>query len=357
MARIRNRITKADFYTDPELLGWPRDKREFYRRTWAMAEDSGCLEDSPFGWKLLMYPSPLDDDVTPDLLAAWRDELMEAGKLIAYHVNGSQKRYLFITNFHEHERPRNPQSPDLPLPAWVRYEPVTVPTAAGSTTTRHRYSVDTDAVQKLKQHATDHPQPVEKAVENRAAGRTAAVQRPQPSPVLPSPDQPSPVQPSPVLSRTDDGSTDAVQPSHGKKKKNEQLPDVPVTICGPVAKIIGPARVNELLDDGTDLNLQARRLIALIDRLADDAFAHLSDEQRADRRDEARVLAFRRLAKTHASEPIQNLPAYITAMLKNDWHLGDLVGDDFVEAQRRTPRSKTTTEPQSIGDVLKGTVA
>ena len=120
MARLRNRIVKADFWNDGELLRWPREKRTTYQGLWAMAEDSGCLEDDPFGWKLLLWPSPVDADITVAILEQWRDELIEANKLIPYEADG--KRYLYLKTFHQHEHPRNPQSPDLPLPAWVKYQ-------------------------------------------------------------------------------------------------------------------------------------------------------------------------------------------------------------------------------------------
>lgn len=120
MARLRNRIRKADYFSDGELLRWHRDKRTTYSGLWALAEDSGCLEDDPFMWKLLLWPSPLDSDITVELLAQWRDELVEAGKLIPYEVDG--ERFLYIKTFLQHEHPRNPQRPDLPLPEWVEYE-------------------------------------------------------------------------------------------------------------------------------------------------------------------------------------------------------------------------------------------
>lgn len=117
MARLRNRIRKAGYYSDGELLRWHRDKRETYAGLWALAEDSGCLEDDPFGWKLAIWPAPADADITVEILTTWRDELVTAGKLIPYEVDG--KRYLFIRSFHNHERPTNPQQSDLPLPPWV----------------------------------------------------------------------------------------------------------------------------------------------------------------------------------------------------------------------------------------------
>lgn len=117
MARLRNRIRKADYFSDGELLRWPRDKRTTYSGLYAIAEDSGCLEDDCFTWKLLLWPSPLDADITVELLEQWRDELIAAGKLVPYVVAGT--RYLFLRSFHKHEHPRNPQEPTIPLPPWV----------------------------------------------------------------------------------------------------------------------------------------------------------------------------------------------------------------------------------------------
>jgi hypothetical protein len=115
-------MVKAEFWTDPELLRWPLAKRVFYQGLWAMAEDSGCLEDDPFGWKLQLFPSPMDSDVTLESLLAWRDQMVKSGKLLCYKADG--KAYLYLRNFHQHEHPRNPQRPDLPMPKWLRCESV-----------------------------------------------------------------------------------------------------------------------------------------------------------------------------------------------------------------------------------------
>lgn len=138
MSRLRNRMVKAEFWTDPELLRWPLAKRFAYQGLWAIAEDSGCLEDDPFGWKVQLFPSPLDAEVSLDRLAAWRDEWVEAGKLVPYEVAG--KRCLFIHNFHKHQSPRNPQKPDLPLPPWVRHEATEVQ-RGDHTVTRHSFTI------------------------------------------------------------------------------------------------------------------------------------------------------------------------------------------------------------------------
>jgi len=138
MARLRNRIRKADYFTDGELLRWHRDKRATYSALWALAEDSGCLEDDPFMWKLLIWPSPMDADITVELLAQWRDELVEAGKLVPYEAES--ERYLYIKTFHQHEMPRNPQMNDLPLPEWVSRHQVEGVGKDGKRWVRYRYT-------------------------------------------------------------------------------------------------------------------------------------------------------------------------------------------------------------------------
>ena len=141
MSRLRNRIRKADYFTDGELLRWHRDKRTTYTGLWAIAEDSGCLEDDPFTWKLLIWGSPLDADITVELLTQWRDEMVAAGKLIPYEADG--KPYLYIRTFLQHEHPRNPQRADLPIIKCVEWTSVEGIGKDGKRWVRHQY-VDRD---------------------------------------------------------------------------------------------------------------------------------------------------------------------------------------------------------------------
>ncbi len=143
MARLRNRIRKADYFSDGELLRWPRDKRTTYSGLWALAEDSGCLEDDPLTWKVLLWPSPLDADISVEVLAQWRDELVADGKLIPYEADG--KRCLYLRSFHKHELPRNPQRPDLPLPPWLIHD-TTAHKRGDRTVARNAFNVDWDRV-------------------------------------------------------------------------------------------------------------------------------------------------------------------------------------------------------------------
>ena len=151
MARLRNRIRKADYFSDGELLRWHRDKRATYSGLYAIAEDSGCLEDDCFNWKLLLWPSPMDADLTVELLEQWRDEMVAAGKLVPYEVDG--QRFLFLRSFHKHEHPRNPQNPAVPLPPWVTW----VPPGDG---TKAHYVVRTDAIPSPNSTCTESVQSV-----------------------------------------------------------------------------------------------------------------------------------------------------------------------------------------------------
>lgn len=128
-----------------------RDQRAFYHSLWALAEDSACLEDSPFGWKVSAWPSPLDSDITVDVLSTWRDEFIASGKLIPYESGG--KRYIYIPTMAEHEQPRNPQRPSIPLPEWVEW------VAHDSDQRKGAYRHHTPSVQPLYNDCTSVPAP------------------------------------------------------------------------------------------------------------------------------------------------------------------------------------------------------
>lgn len=118
--RLHNRQIKASFWNDPDLLRWPRDKRWFYEGLIQLADDSGCLEDDPFAFKINLFPSPVDSDITLEILAQWVEELIEDKKLVRYEVN--RKQCLFLVNFHKHQKLKNPAAPEVPLPPFLAWE-------------------------------------------------------------------------------------------------------------------------------------------------------------------------------------------------------------------------------------------
>lgn len=117
--QLHNRQIKATFWKDPELVQWPRDLRWFYEGLIQLADDSGCLEDSPFAFKLELFPSPIDADITIEVLEEWRNQLVMAGKIIPY--SSGKKRCLYLSNFQKHQTLKNPQQPDVPLPEWIEW--------------------------------------------------------------------------------------------------------------------------------------------------------------------------------------------------------------------------------------------
>jgi hypothetical protein len=149
------------------MLRWHRDKREFYSSLWACAEDSCCIIDDMFEVKLTAWASPMDADMTIERFEGWRDELVECGKLIPYEVDG--RRYFFIPTMAEHEKPRNPQSPDWPLPPWIAFD-----VAGDGRNRRCTYSFSA----------------YESTVQSDSGNRNTSPALP--CPVLPCPDLPSP---------------------------------------------------------------------------------------------------------------------------------------------------------------------
>jgi len=118
--KLRARITQPEFYSSGDLLRLPREIREFYKSIWAACEDSGCVENDPFELKVSLYPSPLDSDITPEVISGWIGELVKLGKLLPYQVGG--KGYLWSKNFHQHQKLSGCNRPTIPLPEWIEFE-------------------------------------------------------------------------------------------------------------------------------------------------------------------------------------------------------------------------------------------
>ncbi|NPV54683.1 MAG: hypothetical protein HPY71_14405 [Firmicutes bacterium] len=120
--RLHNRQVKADFWRDTELIrALPPVGLMFYQGLWHLADDSGCLEDDPYAYKLHLFP--LYEEVTIELITRWRDTLVNLGKLIRYEVKG--KPYLFLKNFHRHQKLDKPAPPNefsVPMPPWVEWQ-------------------------------------------------------------------------------------------------------------------------------------------------------------------------------------------------------------------------------------------
>ncbi|HEX2951692.1 MAG TPA: hypothetical protein VHV83_19325 [Armatimonadota bacterium] len=117
--RLHNRQLKAGFWTDGTLLRWPLAKRLFYAGLVQLADDSGCLEDDAFSFKIQLFPSPMDAEITVEVLEQWTHELVEAGKLVPYTAEG--KACLFLKTFRKYQRIDTPSAPEVPLPCWLQW--------------------------------------------------------------------------------------------------------------------------------------------------------------------------------------------------------------------------------------------
>jgi hypothetical protein len=189
--RLRNRISKATYWVSGDLLRWHRDKREFYRSLWACAEDSCCIEDDMFEVKMTAWPSPMDVDMTVERFEAWRDELIEADKLVPYYVAG--RRYFFIPPMADHERPRNPQAPDIPVPQWVTF------TVSGTGQARRCTYVFGDCTHALRASSGDSTVTVQSDSGNREATVQSGCGNRKATPALPCTALPCSALPSPDI--------------------------------------------------------------------------------------------------------------------------------------------------------------
>jgi len=118
--KLHNRQIKASFWADTEMIrNFILEERLFYIGLWQLADDSGCVENDPFAFKLFLFP--LNEEVTIETLVSWTQKLIEKQKLISYHTQG--KDGLFLANFHKHQNIKNPQPPIVPLPPWITWKP------------------------------------------------------------------------------------------------------------------------------------------------------------------------------------------------------------------------------------------
>jgi hypothetical protein len=136
--RLHSRQIKPGFWNDTDLITrLTRDGRLFYIGLWQLCDDSGCLFDDPFQFRIHLFPN--DNDMTPEILADLRDQLIALKKAYRYEVAG--KVCIWLSNFHKHQKiPKEaPPGPDsVPLPPWIRW----VPSESGSRS-KSKYEVIT----------------------------------------------------------------------------------------------------------------------------------------------------------------------------------------------------------------------
>jgi hypothetical protein len=285
MSRLRT--IKPGFFLDEELAECSPLARLLFAGIWTIADREGRLEDRPK--RIKVQTLPYDDCDVDELLG----ELERHGFVARYEANGA--RYIAVPTWHKHQNPHVKEGPST-IPA---------PCLNGA------------------KHCQDPDEPCGVLGLGTCLG-------------------------SGVLGLDADGPVENSQPVDNSdprprrtKKSAEPLPDVPVSVCGPVARVVGKDRVAEVLTEGTDLNVAAARYVAKVDELAAKDLGEMTDEARSVARDRCRRVAFERVAATHANGPdIENLAAYLTTAGKRAAVLGDLVGDELVRELRASDHPK-----------------
>jgi len=387
MSRLRNRIRKADYFTDGELLRWPRDKRATYSGLWAISEDSGCLEDDCFEWKMALWPSPMDSDITVEMLEQWRAELVKVGKLIPYEADG--KRYFFLRNFHQHEKPTNPQRPDLPLPEWVCADVTEGKSKDGKRWVRCSYSIRSDLMPPRPGISTDSEQTLSRQEITAAEGPPlSALQDATRQSALSAPaheDDPQPVdnsakpergcsieheehEPEPPGDTNGDGAAaldTATCDNEGtldSLRHNPKCADagcsvrsLRVGLRNTIAQIVGPAEAGNLYNESAPLHKALAGMVGYICAACWKASAGPGASM--DSRQPLCHMAVKayvdHLSEFHREKPIRSLPAFLKTRYDNMTEAP--VPDELLAELRKLERvddKRRKGEPVRIGTTL-----
>lgn len=117
--RLHDRRIRAAFWQDTKLIkSLDAVGRMFFIGLTQLADDSGCLMDDCYFFKMTLFP--MDEDVTIEKLESYKETLIDIEALVPYSADN--KTCLFIKNFYKHQTLKNCAPPKVPLPPWVNYE-------------------------------------------------------------------------------------------------------------------------------------------------------------------------------------------------------------------------------------------
>jgi hypothetical protein len=102
MARIRS--VSPGLRTSETAAQWDREARYAWVLLWGYLDDYGRGVDN--ARVIAADCFPLDDDVTPQLMAHWMDLYEAGGSICRYEFEG--KRYLHVLNWSDHQKPQHP---------------------------------------------------------------------------------------------------------------------------------------------------------------------------------------------------------------------------------------------------------
>lgn len=332
MARLRT--IKPGFFLDEELADCQPLTRLLYAGLWCIADREGRLEDRPKRIKVEVLPY---DDCDVDALLR---ELEGRGFLTRYAVAGS--RYIVLPAFARHQKPHTKeQASTIPAPPEAQPKSWQAPTqtVAGNS------------------EGDDVPGGLGSCLGSCLVSglRNGLDGTPGPAPVDNS--APVPEEPSKVY--------DQKNKTAGKRRaKPAAIPtcdgapcDVRDLRCGirsDVALIVGAAEASALYGGNSDLSKTLLRYATTLCQQCQKQFATTLRPDRDAKCTAVMKAAMGRIVAVHQKTPIQNVPAYLNAELKQLTHLGDVCGDDTVAALRRPDarRASTAADPQPISAVI-----
>ncbi|MFW6112441.1 MAG: hypothetical protein ACOC6S_02605, partial [Chloroflexota bacterium] len=97
-----NRIIKESIWTSPNLNQVSDMAERHFYRLLPLPDDHGCFEATPAVLKGRCYPTR--DNITPEDIAAWQQELEDAGLIVSWEQSGRQ--YGKFITFGAHQRIR-----------------------------------------------------------------------------------------------------------------------------------------------------------------------------------------------------------------------------------------------------------
>ena len=115
--KLHNRQIKSEFWNDKRIVRIGVIEKLLFIGAWQLAEDSGCIEDDPEQFQILLFPG--EQNITSENIMTVRDILIEAGLLVRYSVE--EREYIYIPGFHKHQVLRSPAPPVIPLPPWITW--------------------------------------------------------------------------------------------------------------------------------------------------------------------------------------------------------------------------------------------
>ena len=108
MARIRS--VKPELCSSETMAGVSAEVERTFVRLWTHCDDEGRAKDHPKLLKAQLFP--LHDDVTAADVDRHLDDLVRAGCIVRYRVDG--ERFLCIPSWANHQRPQKPQTSKIP---------------------------------------------------------------------------------------------------------------------------------------------------------------------------------------------------------------------------------------------------